>query len=109
MIEVTALPKVEDRSAWYATDKTDWIEEISTDQIGEVEAAVRELERIGVESEKVIAEKFSLPKLGPWLQGLLDEVLNGRGFVLIRRLPIERWTRRQAALAFLIVGAQLGN
>lgn len=102
-------PEVRDRSAWYGTDDTDWMEEISTDQIREVEAAVRELERSGGDIEKVTAEKVPLPTLGPWLGGLLDEVLNGRGFVLIRRLPVERWTRRQAALAFLIIGAQLGN
>ena len=109
MSEVILPPEVEDRSAWYATDDTDWIEEISTDQIGEVEAAVQELERSGVEIEKITAEEVPLPTLGPRLQGLLDEVVNGRGFVLIRRLPVERWAKRQAAIAFLIIGAQLGN
>lgn len=102
--------KVEDRSAWYGCrDKRDWVEEISADQIREIEAAVQELERSGVEIEKITAGDISLPTLAPRLQQILDEVLNGRGFVLIRRLPIERWTRRQAAIAFLIIGAQLGN
>lgn len=40
---------------------------------------------------------------------MLDEVMNGRGFVLIRGLPVERWTRWQAAIAFLVIGVQLGN
>lgn len=105
-------PEVEDRSAWYGwgmADDADWIEQISTDQVGEVEAAVQELERSDVEIEKVTAKDFPLPTLAPRLQRILDEVLNGRGFVLIKRLPIERWTRRQAAIAFLIIGAQLGN
>jgi hypothetical protein len=102
-------PEVRDGSAWYATDDTDWIEEISADQIREVEAAVRELERSGVEIEKITAGEVPLPTLGPRLRGLLDVVLNGRGFVLIRRLPVERWTVKQAARAFLIIGAQLGN
>lgn len=93
-------------SVWYATDVTDWVEEISADQIREVEAAVQKLEQSGVEIEEL---EVSLPSLGPWLRQILDEVLNGRGFVLIRRLPVERWTRRQAAIAFLIIGAQLGN
>ena len=48
-------PEVRDRSVWYATDNTDWIEEISADQIGEVETAVEEVERSGVEIEKIIA------------------------------------------------------
>jgi len=42
-------PEVRDRSVWYATDNTDWVEPISTDQIGEVEAAVRKVEQLGVE------------------------------------------------------------
>jgi len=108
-IDPNLPPMVEDRSVWYATDDTDWIEQISADQIEEVEAAVKELEESGVEIEKIIAEDVPLPKLGTRLQVSLDEVLNGRGFVLIRRLPVERWTRRQAAIAFLIIGAQLGN
>ena len=105
-------PEVKDRSAWYGSgiaDDTDSIEQISTDEIGEVEAAIQEWERSGVEIEKVTAKDFPLPTLNLRLQQILDEVLNGRGFVLIRRLPIERWTRRQAAIAFLIIGAQLGN
>jgi hypothetical protein len=40
---------------------------------------------------------------------LLDEVLNGRGFVLVRGLPLERWTTREAATAFLVIGVHLGS
>jgi len=106
---MTLPPEVCDRSVWYATDETDWVEQISADQIAEVESAVRELERARVESVRITADRVPLPTLAPRLQLLLDEVLNGRGFVLIRRLPIERWTRRQAAFAFLIIGTQLGS
>lgn len=105
-------PGVDDRSAWYGSgiaDDTDWIEQIYTDEIGEVEAAIQELERSGVGIEKITSEQLPLPTFTPRLQRILDEVLNGRGFVLIKRLPVERWTRRQAAIAFLIIGAQLGN
>ena len=87
-------PEVEDRSAWYGQDlanRDEWIEHLSADEIAEVE------------------EDGSLPSLAPRLHRILDEVLNGRGFVLIRALPAERWTRRQAAMAFLTIGACLGN
>src|SRR5207244_7514187 len=43
------------------------------------------------------------------LRHLLDEVLSGRGFVLIRALPVERWTKREAAIAFLGIGVHLGS
>jgi len=94
-------PEVSDSSAWYGTDlakRNDWIEQFSEVEISEIEEAVLRWE-----------ESVLLPTLAPWLHGLLDGVLNGRGFVLIKGLPIERWTRRQAAIAFLVIGAQLGN
>lgn len=80
---MTLPPEVVDRSAWYGYDLAncdDWIEHHSAAQIA-----------------------------APRLQRFLDEVLNGRGFVLIRGLPIERWSRHEAAEAFLAIGAQLGN
>ena len=75
----TLPPEVKDCSAWYGQDLAncaDWIEHLSADEIAEVE------------------QGDSLPTLAPRLQRILDEVLNGRGFVLIRALPVERWTRR---------------
>src|ERR1700741_2937761 len=107
VVDATLPPEVRDRSVGYATDDTDWIKPISADQSREVENAVLELEGSGVEVEEL--KDLSLPTLAPRLKQLLDEVLNGRWFVLIRGLPIERWTRRQAAIAFLVIGAQLGN
>lgn len=105
-------PEVRDRSAWYGAEiaeGSDWIERLSDDEVGEVERAIEGLEKEGVELATITAEDVSLPTLAPRLRRLLDEVLNGRGFVLIKGLPVERWTLRQAAIAFLSVGVQLGN
>jgi len=91
---MTLPPEIKDRSAWYGHDLAncdDWIEHLSAAEIAEVEL------------------NNSLPSLTPRLQRLLDEVLNGRGYVLIRGLPVEHWTKRQAATAFLTIGAHLGN
>jgi hypothetical protein len=54
------------------------------------------------------ARDVPLPSLGPRLEKLLDEVLNGRGFVLIKRLPVEGWSTRAAEIAFLVIGVHLG-
>jgi hypothetical protein len=40
---------------------------------------------------------------------MIDEVMKGRGFVLIKGLPVGKWTKREAAVAFLIIGVHLGN
>ena len=50
-----------------------------------------------------------MPKLGPKLVGICDEVINGRGFVLMRGLPVERWSMREAATAYFGIGCHFGN
>ena len=108
----TLPPAVCDRSAWYGAEMgggTDWIERLSEAEIAEVESAVHELEESQVDMASIMAEDVPLPIVAPRLQRLLEEVLNGRGFVLIKGLPVERWTQREAAMAFLIIGVQMGH
>ena len=105
-------PEVRDRSAWSGAElagRRDWIEHLSEVEIAEVENAVERLEESQVDFASITASEVSLPTLGPRVQRLLDEVLNGRGFVLIKGLPVERWTTRQAAIAFVAIGIHLGN
>lgn len=104
-------PEINDRSVWYGpevAESVEWIERLSEDEIREVEKAVRGLDASRIELGAITGEDVALPTLGPRLQSLLDEVLKGRGFVLIKGLPVARWSKRDAALAFLIIGAQLG-
>ena len=104
--------EVQDRSAWYGPEmmaRRDWVERLAEREIEELEEAVERLEKGQVELAAITAKDVKLPRLAPRLERVLDEVLNGRGFVLIRALPLERWTRRQTALAFLAIGVHLGN
>lgn len=107
----TLPPEVRDRSAWYGAHlkSVDWVARLSEVEIVEVERAVEELERSQVELTTLTAANVPLPRLGPRLREILDEVLNGRGFVLLKGLPAERWSRREAAIAFLAIGVHLGN
>jgi len=105
-------PEIDDRSAWYGQDlkgRTDWIERLSEAEIAEVESAARELAKSSVDLTSINTEDFPLPTLGPRVRRLLKEVLSGRSFVLIKALPVERWTKREAAIAFLGIGIHLGH
>ena len=98
--EIGLPPEVRDRSAWYGPEiaqSGEWIERLSEQEIDSVRQAV-----------SIGATKAQLPMLAPRLHAMRDEVLNGRGFVLIKGLPVEDWSKRELALAFLIIGAQLG-
>ena len=87
----------------------DWTERLGEKEILELQSAVRRLEESEVEFDSLTAENIPLPTLAPQLHAILDEVLNGRGFGVIRSLPVHRWSRRQAAIAFLAIGVHLGN
>ena len=108
----TLPPEIRDRSVWYGPEMAsldDWVVRLSESEIAEVESAVREIQGPQEDQAAINAEDVALPILGKRLQRMLDEVLDGRGFVLIKGLPVEGWSRREAALAFLIIGAQLGT
>src|SRR5215471_6294270 len=112
-LTVDTLPlEISDRSVWYGHDvrsSTDWIETLSEPEIAEVEDAMRELANSSFDLTAISANDFPLPTLGPRLRQLLDEVLNGRGFVLIRGLPVSWWSRREGVIAFLGIGVHLGS
>lgn len=42
------------------------------------------------------------------LQAVRHDILNGRGFVLFRGLPVEAWGRQKAAIAMMGISAHLG-
>ena len=107
--DTTLPPDVRGRSVWHGPDvarSSDWIELVSA---AETEELNRVIKSTTIDFASLAARDVLLPVLGSRLQTLLDEVLNGRGFVLIKGLPLEHWTKRQAALAFLLIGSQLGT
>ncbi|HTR84116.1 MAG TPA: TauD/TfdA family dioxygenase, partial [Reyranella sp.] len=100
-------------AAWYGPEmarRTDWAMPLTEAEIAEVETATKALASREADIAAIKASDFPLPTLGPKLQIRVDnEVLNGRGFLLLRGLPVERWTMREAATAFFGLGAHLGS
>jgi hypothetical protein len=79
-------------------------------EIAEIESAIGALAAREADIAAIAAHDFPLPTLGPRLRTRVrDEVLNGRGFLMLRGLPVARWSLLEAAAAFFGVGAHLGN
>ena len=89
--------------------RRDWIEALSHAEIAEIEAAAALLLASGVDIATLSSSDFPLPTLAPRLNGIRVEVLRGRGFVVMRGLPVERWPPRLSATAFVGIGAHLGT
>jgi len=94
---------------WYGRElaaREDWIRHFRPEELDEIGAAVRATS--GTELAAIRKESFALPRLGPVLRGILAELLEGRGFILLRGLPVARMTRREQAAAYLGLGSWLG-
>src|ERR1700722_529299 len=113
MFDLMSVPEViRGPSAWYGPQmaaSTEWLELLSDAEIAEIESATQQLVNTGKDIPAIRKEDFPLPKLGSRLRRILDEVLNRRGFVLLRGLPVERWSKRQSATAFFGMGTHLGR
>lgn len=46
----------------------------------------------------------TLPTLAPLLTAVGEEIARGRGFALLRRLPVERWRRVETLVAYYLLG-----
>jgi hypothetical protein len=111
------LPPIQEgRAAWRGEDlavRDDWILSLCRSHVEELEAAassfVAHREAGANQLIGLTPEKFPLSTFGSVLVSLRAELLTGRGFVLIRGLPIDRYSRLQAAAILLGIGAHIGN
>jgi hypothetical protein len=105
-------PEIAGPAVWYGPEmarRDDWILPLTEAEVAEVEAAALPLAAAERDVASIRASDFPLPTLGQRLRALLPELLDGRGFALLRGLPVGRWSLREAATAFFGLGAHLGG
>ena len=98
-------------SAWYGRDLAShdgWIRAFTDSELAEVDSAMRSVLERGIEIPRITKSDFPLPQLGPRLDALRFELLEGRGFVLLRGLPVERYTIEESAVAYYGLGMHFG-
>ena len=77
--------------------------------ITEIETAVQAVIP-GVAHIAIDRDNFHLPRLENRFLRMRDEaLLRGRGFIVVRGLPVARYSMEQAAAAFLGIGAYFGG
>ncbi len=107
-----AIETVQGPAAWYGRDLQDdssWIETLSEADVAELLAALDHVEQTGTAMLDMSSADFPLPTLSARLQGLAVELDRGRGFWLLRGLPIDRLTERQAAFIYWGLGLHMGT
>ena len=89
----TAL--VRSPAAWRGADLRDredlWLEHWTAEEIEALESAGIALVNDGASLDEVSATNFKIPAAAARLQRAARQVSEGRGFVMLRGLPVERW------------------
>lgn len=67
---------------------TDWKHELADVEVAELVAALAAVNDAGIALADIDRGNFALPTLGPVLEGMVDDLMDGRGYVLIRGVPV---------------------
>lgn len=99
-------------SAWQAENmaRSDaWIVRPSPEIHAELAQAVQTVLASGLRAPDFGKTDFPLPTAEPWLRGLIDEVSHGRGFLLLRGLPLDPHDKDAMLALFWGLGCHWGT
>ena len=83
---------------------------LSSDEIDEILLAADQFENTGIQLRDLSKDKFFIPKFEKTLLEVIhDEVLNGRGFIFLRGLPVEGRSVLQNAIVQWGLASYLGS
>ena len=92
-----------------AAPEDEWLVFLSGPEITELEVAAEPLVRGQINIGSITSADFPLPSLAPKLRLLRQELVHGRGFGLLRGLPVANYSEREAVTMFFGIGTHLGN
>jgi hypothetical protein len=102
---------ISDPAAWVGREIQDdpsWTYHVADEYIQEIDAALHHAKGLRVRIP-FAKESFPLPRFARELDGILDEIENGRGFLLIRGIPRGRYSDADCELLYWGIGIHLGT
>jgi len=89
--------------------ETSWLVRLSEAEVADVERALAAARGTGKPLEAITREDFPLAAMRPRLEQALADMYGGRGFVVLRGLPVGRWSDEDTGLVFWGLGRHLGS
>lgn len=100
-------------AAWRGSDLTgdsSWIHQLSPDTIAALDAALAQVKQRGLSFPQFKREDFPLPaSVQQQLLAHADELENGKGFLVLRGLPVERYTDEEINIVYYGLGLHMGQ
>src|SRR5262245_22879349 len=95
------------RAAWRgeALARTrDWTVPLDADAIAELEHAAATSRSRAPDLSTMRPDDFPLPRLAGAIRAWSHELVHGRGFLVVRGLPVERWSEEEASRVYWGLG-----
>ena len=108
---ITALP-ITGPAAWHGRDlaqSTDWIRPISAAAVAELDAALAAVKARGLAWRDIRRDDFPLRGFAAELAAVGHELEHGRGVVLLRGLPVARYTEDELRQLYWGIGSSSGR
>ena len=106
------LSPVSSASAWTGADlahRDDWIYRLSPAEVAATRESAARVRELGRPRGELAPEDVPLGELAPAARGWRDTLHRGRGFTLIRGLPVGSMTDDDAAAVYWAIGLHLGK
>jgi len=108
-----ASPKIlETQCEWSSDDVAEsntWIHTLSPRELDEIDAALNHSLGRSEDILEVGREDFPLPTVCQRLRGIEAELINGRGFALLRGVPREKYSQSEMEMIYWGIGLHLGD
>lgn len=113
-VDLKDLPeRIDGPAAWLGRDMMRdtgaWLKHLEAGDVAELETAARHFEGLQKDIGEMTAADFPLPRFGRYAEKLRAKLIHGNGIEVLRGLPVERYSREQAATIFCGIGAHLGS
>ncbi|KAH8676815.1 hypothetical protein BGZ60DRAFT_371922 [Tricladium varicosporioides] len=99
-------------SVWKAEDYTNnperWVHVFNDEEIEELSIVADKFLADKIPLTGISKDNFVLPKLSVLLISIRREILNGKGFILFKGFPVEKWGNHKSAVAYMGLGTYLG-
>jgi hypothetical protein len=108
---LTAQPVV-GPEVWRGDDlarASDWIRLLTPAEVEELDGALRAVQRHGLDWPGMTREDFPIPRLAVSLADVSHQLEHGRGLVLLRRIPVERYSEDELRIIYWGLGLHLGT
>jgi hypothetical protein len=106
------LNPIEGPAAWTGaelTHRTDWIYRLTPEEIADIDRVVASVLASGKAREELTRADVPFDAFAPGVADVRATLAHGRGFVLLRGLPVERMSLEEAIAAYWAVGLHLGT